>query len=161
MTVITNARSDATQRSSDGAAGTVDPASALLVAGTTGPSAPVNKDAAKTFKASARRPVRLHPDTDVRLQYWADKHGQSANGYIVEAVEEKIRRENGDYDLPTLEIARLNQLTDLVGSLSSNVANLEAVVTVGFESLMGLTRGDNYLTDSEDGELGDAGMGGS
>jgi hypothetical protein len=106
--------------------------------------------------ARVRRPVRLHPDTDQRAQYWANKHGISENAYIEQAVEEKIRRENGDYDLPTLEIARLAQLIDHVASLSTNVANLERVTVTGFDSLMGLTRGDNYLLDPEDGELGEA-----
>lgn len=57
-------------------------------------------------------------------------------------------------DLPTLEIARLNQLIDQMKSLSTNVANPEAVTINGFDSLMGLTRGDNYLLDAEDGEIG-------
>lgn len=74
-----------------------------------------------------------------------------------EAIEEKIRRENGDYDLPTLEIARLGQLIDQMASLSTNVANLERVTVTGFDSLMGLTRGDNYLLDDEDGEIGEVG----
>ena len=64
------------------------------------------------------------------------------------------RRENLDYDLPTLEIARLNELVDQVAALAKNSANLERVVTTGFDSLIGLTRGDNYLLDDEDGELG-------
>ena len=99
----------------------------------------------------------LHPDTDARVQYWAGKAGVSANEYIAEAVEEKIRRENGDYDLPTLEIARLGQLIDQMASLSTNVANLEQVTLTGFDSLLGLTRGDNYLLDEEDGEIGEVG----
>lgn len=114
------------------------------------------KEPAGDKVSRVRRPVRLHPDTDQRAQYWASKHNISENAYIEQAVEEKIRRENGDYDLPTLEIARLAQLIDHVASLSTNVANLERVTVTGFDSLMGLTRGDNYLLDPEDGELGEA-----
>jgi hypothetical protein len=98
--------------------------------------------------------VRLRKDTDQRARYWADKETISVNEYISEAVEEKIRRENGDYDLPTLEQARLNQLIDQMASLSTNVANLESVTIKGFDALMGLTRGDNYLLDPEEGEIG-------
>lgn len=98
--------------------------------------------------------VRLHPDTKERARYWAQRRGfASMNAYIVHAVEEQIRRENLDYDLPTLEIARLNQVVDEMKAMSTNVANLERVVTAGFDSLIGLTRGDNYLLDPEDGEL--------
>ncbi|MCI4659555.1 hypothetical protein [Cryobacterium zhongshanensis] len=101
-----------------------------------------------------RKPVRLHPDTAQRVKYWADKEGLSENEYMVLAIEEKIARANGDYELPTLEQFRLNQIIDEMKALSTNAANLEAVVTSGFDSLLGLTRGDSYLLDNEDGELG-------
>lgn len=117
---------------------------------------PVNKDESSTGPR-LRVPVRLHKDTKERAAYWADKAGISVNEYMAEAVEEKIRRENGDYDLPTLEIARLNQLVDEMAALTTNVGNLETVTLTGFNSLMGLTRGDNYLLDDEDGEIGDQG----
>ncbi|SIO89648.1 hypothetical protein BQ8420_22665 [Nocardiopsis sp. JB363] len=67
---------------------------------------------------------------------------------------EKIRRENGDFDVPDLLTARMNQLIDENKALSTNVANLERVITSGLDSLIGLTRGENYLSDQyEDGEL--------
>jgi hypothetical protein len=98
--------------------------------------------------------IRLSPDDKRRAEYWADKRGfPSVSAYVAEAVIEKIRRENLDYDLPTLEIARLNELVDQIGALAKNSANLERVVTTGFDSLIGLTRGDNYLLDDQDGEL--------
>ena len=101
-----------------------------------------------------RAVLRLHPDVKQRAEYWAERRGyRSVNEYMAEAVDEKIRRENLDYDLPTLEIARINQLVDEMKALSTNAANLERVVTQGFDSLIGLTRGDNYLLDAEEGEL--------
>lgn len=102
----------------------------------------------------AQKKVRLHPDTNQRLDYWRKKRGlASDNEYIALAVEEKIARENGDYNLPTLEIQRLNQIIDEMRANSTNLANLERVVTSGFGSLLGLTRGDSYLLDDESGEL--------
>lgn len=98
--------------------------------------------------------VRLSGDDKMHAQYWADRRGfPSVNEYVAEAVIEKIRRENQDYELPTLEIARLNQLVDEQKALSSNVANLERVLTSGLDSLLNMTRGSNYLLDEEDGEL--------
>lgn len=98
--------------------------------------------------------VRLDDDLKARAQYWTDKHGLDSLGdYVAEAVLEKIARENRDYDLPTLEIARLAQLVDEMKALSTNQGNLEKVIMAGFESLIKLTRGDNYLLDNEDGEL--------
>lgn len=103
-----------------------------------------------------RAPFRPRRDTYERAKYWASKAGISVNEYFNEAAEEKIARENGDYALPTLEQARVNQLIDEMASLSTNVSNLQSVVTDGFGSLLGLTRGDNYLLDNEDGEIGGA-----
>lgn len=118
------------------------------VVGTSTTPSTVNRDRRKHVG------VRVHTDTMERAKYWASRRGfSSANEYIVHAVEEQIRRENLDYDLPTLEIARLNQLVDEVKTLSTNQANLERVMTTSLESLIGLTRGDNYLLDPEDGEL--------
>lgn len=96
--------------------------------------------------------VRVHPDLKQRLQYWADKRGVSVNEYVADALDGAIRRENLDYDLPTLEIARLNQVVDELKANSTNLANLERVVTQGFDSLIGLTRGDSNYLDQEDGD---------
>lgn len=93
-------------------------------------------------------------DTFQRLQYWADKKGISINQYLNEAIDSAIAYENQDYPLPTLEQARLNQLIDEMAALSSNVKSIESVVVSGFDSLLGLTRGDNYLLEHEDGDLG-------
>lgn len=109
-----------------------------------------------TGRAQTRVPmkVRVFEDTRKKAEYWADRRGySSANEYAEAAIEEKIRRENEDYDLPTLEQKRLAQLIDEMSSLSTNVENLRKVATTGFDSIIGLARGDNYLFDNEDGEL--------
>lgn len=95
----------------------------------------------------------LSSDEFERLKYWAARNGVSINEYLREAVNKAIGYENGDYDLPTLEIKRLNQLIDVITVLSSNVQSIESVVVSGFDSLLGLTRGDNYLLEKEDGEI--------
>ncbi len=98
--------------------------------------------------------IRLSADEKQRAEYWAAKRGFSSfNEYVAEALAEQIRRENLDYDLPTLETARLNELIDQMKAMSTNVANLERVTTQGFDSLIGLTRGDSYLLDDENGDL--------
>lgn len=100
-----------------------------------------------------RLTVRIPEDEFQRLQYWADLNQVDINEYVLEAIELKIKYENKDYDLPTLEVQRLNQIIDVVGTLSSNVQSLEHIVTSGFDSLLGLTRGDNYLLEDEDGDI--------
>ena len=88
-----------------------------------------------------------------QLSYWATQHQCSVNEYLKDAIESAIKRENGDYDLPTLEQQRLNQLIDAMTVLSSNVQSMEQIVISGFDSLLGLTRGDNYLLEDEDGDV--------
>ena len=94
--------------------------------------------------------VRLDSAEYETVRFWSSKIGISENDFVREAIALKIRHANGDYDLPTAEIQRLNQLIDLIGSLSSNISNLEDVTVSGFQSLISLTRGDNYLLDNDD-----------
>lgn len=98
---------------------------------------------------SVRVTVRMDSDTNERVKYWAERKGMSVNEYILEAIDHMIRFENRDYDLPSAEIGRLNQLMDQITSLSHNVHSLEIVTTKGLDSLMRLTRGSNYLLDED------------
>lgn len=104
-------------------------------------------------EAKHRVRATLSDETFQRLQYWAKKKECSINEYLQDAVELAIKFENRDYDLPILEIARLNQLVDSMTVLSSNIKSIENVVVSGFDSLLGLTKGNNYLLESEDGEI--------
>lgn len=96
--------------------------------------------------------TRVDDETYERISYWAKKRECSMNEYFNLALEHMIKWENQDYDLPTLEQQRLNQLINAINALTSDVRCLEHITTEGFKSLIGLTRGDNYLLD-EDGDL--------
>ena len=85
-------------------------------------------------KGKHRVTVTIDDDMYEKLKYWATM-------------------ENGDYDLPKAEILRLNQLIETISVLSSDVKSLESVTIHGFDSLLNLTRGDNYLLEEEDGEI--------
>ena len=100
-----------------------------------------------------RLTVRIPETLYQQLSYWASLRQVSINDYVQECIEHKIRFENKDYDLPTLEVQRMNQLIDAINTLSSNVQSLEHITTSGFDSLLGLTRGDNYLLEDEDGDV--------
>lgn len=104
---------------------------------------------------SKRVTAVLNEDDYQRLVYWAKRREMSVNDYIRYALELAIRRENKDFDLPTLEAARLNQLVDNMSVLSLNVANLERTMTSGLDALLRMTRGENYLADldAEGGEV--------
>jgi putative uncharacterized protein cgl1852 len=93
--------------------------------------------------------VYVPMDLYKQIEYWAAKHDCTITQYMCDALEHMIRYENKDYDLPTMEQARLNQLIDAMHTLSSNVDNLSEIATKGFSALIGLTRGDNYLLEDD------------
>ena len=113
---------------------------------------------------SSPHPEKPHELTGVKLgdaQFekagdWEAKAGLSANEYMAEAVEEKIARESGDYDVPSFMDKRFSQIIDELKALSTNVASLEVVTVAGNDTIMNLTRGDSYLLDDDDGELASA-----
>ena len=105
------------------------------------------------MKYRYRFTASVDDDTYERVNYWAKKNGLSINELLRDAIELYIARQNKDYNLPELEVQRLNQLVDTITVLSSNINSLEKIVTSGFDSLISLTRGDNYLLDEDDGEL--------
>ncbi len=88
-----------------------------------------------------------------RAQYWAEKKGMSLSEYASYALIKQIEHETSDFDIPNLGIQRINQNTEAIEALSSNLESLETIVIRGFESLIGLTRGDNYLLSEDNGEL--------
>ena len=102
---------------------------------------------------SHRVTATLDDDMFERLKYWSDKKGLSINEYLHDAIVLSIKRENMDYDLPALEIQRLNQLIDGITVLSTNVKSLEDITVSGFDSLLSLCKGDSYLLEAEDGEI--------
>lgn len=103
--------------------------------------------------AEHRLTLRFSDDDFLKLQHWARKRDMSANDFVREAVEFRINWLLKDYDLAPMEIERLNQIVDIVTVLSQNIHSLEGVVTSGFDSLLGLTRGDNYLLDEDGGDV--------
>ena len=105
---------------------------------------------ANTTKKQHRVTAVVGDEDYKRIEYWAEKRGMSINDYVRFALDLAIKRENKDYDLPSLEAARLNQLVDAMNILSFNVGNLEHIVTTGFDSLLRMTRGENYLMSEED-----------
>lgn len=110
----------------------------------------------KTSKAGAdthRLTLRLLQSDFEKLMYWARKEEVSMNEFVVMLLEQYIDIQNGNYQLPTLEVQRLNQLIESQSVLSQNIKALETITINGFDSLISLTRGDNYLLEHEDGEF--------
>lgn len=106
-------------------------------------------------KRRTRITAMVDEDMHASMLYWAKKQGITINELLRNAVNLYISYQNKDYDLPSLEIQRLNQLTDLISTLSYNIGSLEKITVAGFDSLISLTRGDNYLLEPDDGEIDD------
>ena len=105
----------------------------------------------KTKDGFRRVTVTLSDDDYERLVYWAGSHEMSINEYLRNAIDTAIKRENADYDLPTLEIARLRQIEHRIAALEETDRNLASILTSGFDSLLSMTRGDNYLLEGDNG----------
>lgn len=104
--------------------------------------------------ASHRLTVRLPAPEFEKLCYWAEHEGYSINEFIQVMLDRYVDIANGNYQLPTLEARRLNQLIEAQTVMAKNLQSLESVVVSGFDSLLGLTRGDNYLFEqSSEGEV--------
>lgn len=107
----------------------------------------------ENIKGKHRFTALVDDDLYESVTYWAKKNELSVNELLREALRFYIAHQNKDYDLPALEIQRLNQLIDAIHVLSGNVGSLEKITVSGFDSLLSLTRGDNYLLENDDGEL--------
>lgn len=111
---------------------------------------PVVSEDEKVEKKTYRFTACVDEETFQTVTYWAKTKKITVNDLLRDAIDYYIAYQNKNYDLPTLEIQRLNQLVDVISVLSSDINSLEKVVTSGFDSLTSLTRGDNYLLDEKD-----------
>lgn len=98
-------------------------------------------------KENKRVTATIDAKTYERIQFWSESKGISMNQFLSDAIDLAIDFENRRFPMTTMEMARMDQLIDGFKSLASNVNSLEHVITSGFDSLIGLTRGDNYLLD--------------
>lgn len=97
--------------------------------------------------------MRLYPDDFNALVYWSERFGMDRTEFLVTAMYHYIKWRNQDFDLPTAEVQRLNQLVDALRSLTASHEHLEQSVVNGFDAMLGIIRGDNYLVEKENGEL--------
>lgn len=96
--------------------------------------------------------TRLSIDEHARTERWAAEQNMTVSDYLREAILFYNKWNEGNVDLTTLEVQRLNQLIDSMAILASNVHSLEQIAISGFDSLLNLTRGDNYLLDDFSGD---------
>lgn len=89
------------------------------------------------------------------LYYWAGKRGMSIGEYVREALARSIRYENRDYtDAPSILVQQQNQIIDGQRAHHEDMVSLMRMLQSLADTVMGLTRGDNYLLEEpDDGDL--------
>ena len=86
------------------------------------------------------------------IDQWAKEYGCSRTEFIILALERQVDWSNKNFDIPSAMEKRINQLIDTIIVLSENVKSLEDLTISGFDSLVNLTRGDNYLLEETEDE---------
>ena len=116
---------------------------------------PTNIPVARTEREnkSERHNMRLYKDDFNMLVYWADRFGMDRTEFLITAMYHYIKWRNQDYELPPMEVQRLNQMVDAIQNLVVNQSNLENTVINGFDAMLGIIRGDNYLVEKDEGSL--------
>jgi len=116
---------------------------------------PTNIPVARTEREnkSERHNMRLYKDDFNMLVYWADRFGMDRTEFLITAMYHYIKWRNQDYELPPMEVQRLNQMVDAIQNLVVNQSNLENTVINGFDAMLGIIRGDNYLVEKDEGTL--------
>ncbi|MGX1195867.1 hypothetical protein [Metabacillus sp. SLBN-84] len=109
--------------------------------------------AAPRAKKTDRVNMRLYPEDYNYLLHWSERFGMDQTEFLISAMYHYVKWRNQEYDLPTAEIQRLNQMVDAVHNLVVSHEHLEKSVVNGFDAMLGIIRGDNYLVEEEDGEL--------
>lgn len=104
-----------------------------------------------------RLTVRMSQQFGAQVEYWASQQGVSQNEFAADALFEKILRCKGDHiaDANSETVAVINQFTDRMAALEYSVNHLTRIVMTVANSVMLLTRGDNYLLDVAREDLGE------
>ncbi|MEK4529826.1 hypothetical protein NST38_30955 [Paenibacillus sp. FSL H8-0104] len=105
---------------------------------------------------TARQSMRLLEEDKAFIEYWTKMFKfDSTTDFMIRAAQHYVAWRNQDYDLPTAEMQRLNQLIDAMENMVSSNERLANTVTNGFDAMIGIMRGDNYLIEPENGDLVD------
>lgn len=106
-----------------------------------------------TSSKTERHSMRMYPQDFEALAYWSKQYGVDRTEFLVTAMHHYIKWKNQDFDIPTAEIQRLNQMTDAVNSLISSQDALQKTVVQGFDTILGMSHGPSYLNEDETGDL--------
>lgn len=87
---------------------------------------------------------------------FADRVGMTLADYVEGALTDRMRRDYGLVDAPSVYDTKFNELIDAVASLRGVVEHTASANTRQMDKILELARGDNYLTNRIDDAYGDA-----
>lgn len=96
-----------------------------------------------------RMELRIDDELYDQFKHFAEKQGTSVNQCMQDAMSWYMKYVYRDYDLPTAETVRLNQICEAVEGLQAIVANNTEQTKLGFKSVLGVMRGSSYLESDE------------
>lgn len=90
--------------------------------------------------------IRLNQEMTDQCDYWYRKLGfKSRTAFVNAAISFYIAYKNGDYQLPSAEVARLNQLISAIQSLTVQTDTLTKSVNRGFSAILNIN--DDSIPD--------------
>lgn len=96
--------------------------------------------AKKKADQKTRLYLELDPDLRDQVDYWQRKKGfASRREFLTACVELYIAIQNQDYDLPTAEIARLNQMVEAINNNTDELHALRKSFNNAFDTILNLT----------------------
>lgn len=95
-----------------------------------------------------RKEISLPKDVIDKIAYWADNRDMTFSEMVDASTSLYIKFINEDYDLPTLEQRRLNELIESQYRIADELKQLQQTVMNTSAVLLRTTNGSNYLSDS-------------
>lgn len=111
------------------------------------------KQEVEPSNGTVRVTLRLPAEDYDKLTALAEHNKLSINKFVSDIIDFYQLTHYGNYELPSLEIQRLNQIVERLDRLELSHKTLTKIVVDSFSDLLKLTHGDNYLLEAE--ETGD------
>lgn len=101
--------------------------------------------------ASKKKRMELRVDADLyeEFRHFAETQQTSINQAMMDAMKWYMNYVYHDYDLPTAEVERLNQLIVSQEGLSESVRSMQRTMINGFRAILGVMHGSSYLESDE------------
>lgn len=77
-----------------------------------------------------------------QVVYYSNKHNETIIEFVEKAIDERIGRLNGDYDIPNITVARMQQMADNMELMREEMRLLRQAINNGFGAVLKLTDDD-------------------